>query len=151
MLRGKESNKDEQFVINLGKSLGIPAYTVQFETEKFAAENGISIQMAARELRYNWFEEIRKQHHLDYILTAHHKDDTIETFLINLIRGTGLNGLTGIAAVNGNIVRPLLPFTRNEILVFAVKNKIQWQEDQSNSSIKYILPKENNSKSWRAE
>jgi tRNA(Ile)-lysidine synthase len=141
MLRGKESNKDEQFVISLGKSLGIPAYTIQFETEKYATDNGISTQMAARELRYNWFEEIRKQHHLDYILTAHHKEDVIETFLINLTRGTGLDGLTGIPAVNRNIVRPLLPFSRNEILVFAVKNKIQWQEDQSNSSIKYVRNK----------
>ncbi len=141
MLRGKESNKDEQFVINLSKSLGIPAYTIQFETEKFATENGISTQMAARELRYNWFQEIRKQHHLDYILTAHHKEDVIETFLINLTRGTGLDGLTGIPEVNGEIVRPLLPFTRNEILVFASKNKIQWQEDQSNSSIKYVRNK----------
>ena len=141
MLRGKESNKDEQFVVNLGKSLGIPAYTIQFETEKFATENGISTQMAARELRYNWFQEIRKQQHLDYILTAHHKEDVIETFLINLTRGTGLDGLTGISAVNRNIVRPLLPFTRNEILVFAAKNKIQWQEDQSKSSIKYVRNK----------
>ncbi len=141
MLRGKESNKDEQFVIDLGKSLRAPAYSIRFETEKYATENGISTQMAARELRYNWFQKIRKKQHLDYILTAHHKEDVIETFLINLTRGTGLDGLTGIPAVNGNIVRPLLPFTRNEILVFAAKNKIQWQEDQSNSSIKYVRNK----------
>ncbi len=141
MLRGKESNKDEQFVIDLGKSLRVPAYSIRFETEKYATENGISTQMAARELRYNWFQKIRKKQHLDYILTAHHKEDVIETFLINLTRGTGLDGLTGIPAVNGNIIRPLLPFTRNEILVFAAKNKIQWQEDQSNSSIKYVRNK----------
>lgn len=141
MLRGKESNKDEQYVINLGKTFGIPTYTIRFETEKYALERGISTQMAARELRYNWFQKIRKQHHLDYILTGHHKEDVIETFIINLTRGTGLDGLTGIPAVNGNIVRPLLPFTRNEILVFAAKNKIQWQEDQSNSSIKYVRNK----------
>lgn len=141
LLRGKESKKDEQFVINLGKKLGVTTYTKKFETEKYAAEKGVSTQMAARELRYNWFQKISKKNKLNYILTAHHKEDVIETFLINLTRGTGLDGLTGILEINGNIVRPLLPFTRNDILVFAVKNKIQWQEDQSNSSIKYVRNK----------
>ncbi len=140
-LRGKESNKDEQFVLNLGEKLDIPTYSKKFETEKYAAKNGISTQMAARELRYNWFQKIIKKNKLDYILTAHHKEDVIETFLINLTRGTGLDGLTGIPEINGNIVRPLLPFTRKEILVFAAKNKIHWQEDQSNSSIKYVRNK----------
>jgi len=141
MLRGAESNKDEQFVINLGETLKVPAFTIKFETQKYAIENGISTQMAARELRYNWFEQLRNQYHLDYILTAHHKEDVIETFLINLTRGTGLDGLTGIPVINGTIVRPLLPFTRNELLVYASKNKIRWQEDQSNSSIKYVRNK----------
>lgn len=140
-LRGKESNKDEQFVKDLGEKLRISTFTIKFETEKYASENGISTQMAARDLRYNWFQKICEENNIDYILTAHHKEDVIETFLINLIRGTGLDGLTGIPEVNGNIVRPLLPFKRNDILVYATKNKLQWREDQSNSSIKYVRNK----------
>lgn len=141
MLRGKESNKDEQFVINLGEKLAIPTYTIQFNTKNYAEENGISTQMAARDLRYNWFQKLCKQNQLDYIITAHQKDDVIETVLINLTRGTGLNGLTGIPEVNKNVVRPLLLFSRNEILVHATRKKLQWQEDSSNSSIKYVRNK----------
>jgi len=122
-LRGKESNKDEEFVQELGEKLNIPVHTVKFNTEEYASEKGISTQMAARELRYAWFEKILTANNLDYIITAHHKDDVIETFLINLTRGTGLDGLTGIPEINGSIVRPLLPFSRNEILVYATKNK----------------------------
>ncbi|UMB53474.1 tRNA lysidine(34) synthetase TilS [Lutibacter sp. A64] len=140
-LRGKDSNKDELFVTELGKKLKIPCAVVKFDTENYAIEKGISTQMAARELRYNWFEKIMKENELDYIITAHHKDDIIETVLINLTRGTGLDGLTGIPEVNGPIVRPLLPFSRNDILIYATKNKIQWREDQSNSSIKYVRNK----------
>ncbi|SNR79263.1 tRNA(Ile)-lysidine synthase [Lutibacter agarilyticus] len=141
MLRGKESNKDEQFVKELGEKLAAPTYTIQFNTKTYAEENGLSTQMAARELRYNWFQELSKQHNLDYIITAHQKDDVIETFLINLTRGTGLNGLTGIPEVNKNVVRPLLPFNRNQILVHATKRKLQWREDSTNSSIKYVRNK----------
>lgn len=140
-LRGKESNKDEQFVKDLGEKLEAQTYTIQFSTKLFAKENGISTQMAARDLRYNWFQELSKKHHFDYIITAHQKDDVIETFLINLTRGTGLNGLTGIPEVNKNIVRPLLPFDRNDILVYATRKKLQWREDSTNSSIKYVRNK----------
>jgi len=140
-LRGKESNKDEQFVKNLGEKLGFSTFTIKFDTEKYATENGISTQMAARDLRYNWFEKICKKNDIDYIITAHQKDDVIETFLINLTRGTGLDGLTGIPEINGNIVRPMLPFDRNDILIYATKNKLQWREDKSNSSIKYVRNK----------
>ena len=140
-LRGKDSNKDEIFVTELGEKLRINCEVIKFETENYAVEKGISTQMAARELRYNWFQEIMQKNELDYIITAHQKDDIIETVLINLTRGTGLDGLTGIPEVNGFIVRPLLPFSRNEILVYATKNKIQWREDQSNSSIKYVRNK----------
>ena len=140
-LRGKESNKDEQFVKNLGEELGFSTFTIKFETEKYATEKGISTQMAARDLRYNWFEKICKKNDIDYIITAHQKDDVIETFLINLTRGTGLDGLTGIPEINGNIVRPMLPFDRNDILIYATKNKLQWREDKSNSSIKYVRNK----------
>jgi tRNA(Ile)-lysidine synthase len=141
LLRGKESNKDEQFVKNLGKELNIPTFTIQFETEKYALEKGISTQMAARNLRYAWFEKIRIENKLDYIITAHQKDDVIETFLINLTRGTGLDGLTGIPEINKNIVRPLLPFSRNDLIVYATRKKILWREDSSNSSIKYVRNK----------
>lgn len=141
MLRGKESNKDEQFVIELGEKLAAPTYSIQFNTKNYAEKQGLSTQMAARDLRYNWFQELSKQHNLDYIITAHQKDDVIETFLINLTRGTGLNGLTGIPEVNKNIVRPLLPFNRNDILVHATRKKLQWREDSTNSSIKYVRNK----------
>ncbi len=140
-LRGKESNKDEGFVIALGEKYQIPAFSIKFDTEKNAREKGISTQMAARKLRYNWFRSLCKQHKFDFVLTAHHKDDLIETFLINLTRGTGLDGLLGIPEINGHIVRPLLSFSRNDILIYATKKKVQWREDQSNSSIKYIRNK----------
>lgn len=140
-LRGKESNKDEEFVKALGAKFQVPTYAIQFNTEEYAAENGISTQMAARDLRYNWFHEIIEENKIDYILTAHQKDDVIETFLINLTRGTGLDGLTGIPEINGNIVRPLLPFTRNDILIYATREKLKWREDSTNSSIKYVRNK----------
>jgi len=140
-LRGKESNKDEQFVKELGVKLKVPTFTIQFDTEKYATKNGISTQMAARDLRYNWFDKVRVENDIDYIITAHQKDDVIETFIINLTRGTGLDGLTGIPEVNGNLVRPILPFDRNDILIYATKNKLQWREDRSNSSIKYVRNK----------
>jgi len=140
-LRGKESNKDERFVIQLGESLQIPTHTIVFNTDLYAKENGLSTQMAARELRYNWFQKLCKDEDLDFIITAHQKDDVIETFIINLTRGTGLNGLLGIPEVNNNVVRPLLSFTRQEILIYASRNKLQWREDSSNSSIKYIRNK----------
>lgn len=140
-LRGKESNKDEAFVVELGEKLMVPTFTKKFDTESYAAEKGISTQMAARELRYNWFSNIIAKNNIDYIVTAHHKDDVIETVLINLTRGTGLDGLTGIPEINGNIIRPLINFTRNEILVYATHKKLSWREDSSNSSIKYVRNK----------
>jgi len=97
--------------------------------------------MAARTLRYYWFEELKTQLGFNHILTAHHADDDFETFLINLSRGTGLDGLLGIPAVNEAIVRPLLPFTRDEIEAFAKQHKLQWREDSSNSSTKYLRNK----------
>jgi len=140
-LRGKDSNKDEQFVKELGIKLKIPTYTIKFDTISYAAEKGLSTQMAARDLRYTWFDKICRENNIDYIITAHHKEDVIETFIINLTRGTGLDGLTGIPQINGNVVRPFLIFDRNDILIYATKNKLQWREDQSNSSIKYVRNK----------
>lgn len=140
-LRGKESNEDEEFVKNLGEKLQIPTYSVKFETEAYATEKGISTQMAARDLRYDWFQKIAKENNIDYIITGHQKDDVLETFLINLTRGTGLDGLLGIPEIQGNIVRPFMVFTRNEILVYAAKKKIPWREDRTNSSIRYVRNK----------
>ncbi len=140
-LRGKESNEDEEFVKSLGEKLQITTYSNKFETEAYATEKGISTQMAARELRYNWFQKIAKENNIDYIITGHQKDDVLETFLINFTRGTGLDGLTGIPEIQGNIVRPFMIFTRNEILVYATKKKILWREDRTNSSIRYVRNK----------
>lgn len=140
-LRGVESDVDEEFVKNLGETLNISTFITTFETEKIAKEKKQSIQIAARELRYTWFNELLKKHHFNYVLTAHHADDNVETFLINLSRGTGLEGLTGIPTINKNIVRPLLIFSRDEILAYAKKHNIKWREDQSNASTKYLRNK----------
>lgn len=140
-LRGNDSDLDEVFVKNLGKNLAIKTHTTQFNTNKYATENKLSTQLAARELRYNWFNKLCDKHHFEYILTAHHADDNLETFLINLSRGTGLEGLTGIPAINGIIVRPLLSFSRDEILNFATKSNIKWREDESNAETKYLRNK----------
>jgi len=140
-LRGDESNADEKFIKTLGEKFHLETYIKQFDTEKFAKENKQSTQIAARNLRYTWFQELAEKHLFDYVLTAHHADDNLETFLINLTRGTGLDGLTGIPAVNGNIVRPLLSFSRDEIVRFATENTIDWREDKSNATTKYIRNK----------
>ncbi len=140
-LRGKESDSDEISVKNLGEKLNLQTFTVGFDTNYYAKENKLSTQLAARELRYNWFNELIETHQFDYVITAHHADDNLETFLINLSRGTGLEGLTGIPAINNNIVRPLLQFSREEIEQFAKDNAIQWREDASNASTKYIRNK----------
>jgi tRNA(Ile)-lysidine synthase len=140
-LRGKESDLDEAFVEKLGKEIKVPLFTTQFNTTQFSKENKQSTQIAARELRYNWFQKLAAQHAFDYILTAHHADDHLETFLINLTRGSGLDGLTGIPEINGNIVRPLLKFSRDDIMNFAKENQIDWREDKSNASTKYLRNK----------
>ncbi|PHR70331.1 MAG: tRNA lysidine(34) synthetase TilS [Lutibacter sp.] len=140
-LRKKESDLDEAFVNELANKLGVKLHTITFNTDDYASKNKLSIQMAARELRYNWFAEILEENTLDYVLTAHQKEDVLETFLINFTRGTGLEGLTGIPAINGQIVRPLLNFTRDEIHAFAIENNIEWKEDKSNASTKYFRNK----------
>ncbi|PCI06219.1 MAG: tRNA lysidine(34) synthetase TilS [Flavobacteriaceae bacterium] len=140
-LRNKSSDKDERFVIDTAARLNIPMFHISFETKTYAAKHQVSIQMAARELRYEWFRKISSENHYDYLLTAHHRDDVIETFLINFSRGTGLDGLTGIPTVNNEIVRPLLPFSRSHINVYAAKNKLTWREDKSNADTKYLRNK----------
>ena len=140
-LRGKESDADEYFVLELAKDWSVEVFIENFNTKQFAVDKKMSTQMAARTLRYFWFEELASQLGYDYILTAHHADDNFETFLINLSRGTGLDGLLGIPSINENIARPLLPFTRDTIEKFAKKQKLKWQEDSSNSSTKYLRNK----------
>ena len=140
-LRGKESDGDEMLVKEICQDGYIPYFIESFDTEKYSRDNKLSIQLAARKLRYDWFQELLSENQLDYLVTAHHLDDTIETFLINFIRGTGLEGLTGIPAENGKIIRPLLPFSREEIEHYATENKVQWREDSSNASDKYVRNK----------
>ena len=137
LLRGTESNLDQDFVEKLAQKLSISIFTKKFDTTKFAKESKQSIQIAARNLRYQWFNALVKEHHFDFIVTGHHADDNLETFLINLTRGTGLEGFLGIPPVNNNIVRPMLVFSRNEIETYAKENFIDWREDQSNATTKY--------------
>ncbi len=137
-LRGEGANLDEQFVKNLASKHDIPFYVSHFNTKEFASKNGISIQMAARELRYTWFEQIRKENNYDFIATAHHKNDVAETMLINLTKGTGLAGLHGISNKKGEIIRPILCFSRKEIDAYITKNNIEFREDKSNTDTKYL-------------
>ncbi|NVJ88278.1 MAG: tRNA lysidine(34) synthetase TilS [Flavobacteriaceae bacterium] len=140
-LRGIASDGDEIFVKKLSQKSSNQIFTAFFDTKTYATDNKISIQIAARELRYQWFQEIAKNHNFDYIATAHHADDNLETFLINLSRGSGLEGFTGIPSKNGNIIRPLLEFSRAEISNYATTNKLEWREDSSNAETKYIRNK----------
>lgn len=140
-LRGIESDEDEAFVKVKSEKLKVKSYFQRFETNEYAENQKLSIQQAARELRYNWFNELLETQGFDYLLTAHHLDDSLETFLINFTRGTGIEGLTGIPQVNGNIVRTLLGFSREEIENYAKENSIEWREDSSNASDKYFRNK----------
>lgn len=137
-LRGEESDDDQKFVEQYALDHNIPIHITRFDTEAFAAEHQMSIQIAARELRYSWFHQLLEQQFLDYILTAHHADDAIETFLINMTRGTGLEGLIGIPKQNGKIIRPLLPFSREELHQYILQTHTEWREDSSNASDKYM-------------
>lgn len=140
-LRGLESFGDQNFIQDYCDQNKIPVFVTQFDTEAFAKDYKLSTQVAARELRYSWFYELLEEKNFDYIATAHHADDNLETFIINLTRGTGLDGLTGIPEENDKIIRPLLPFSREEILKYAEENKIEWREDSSNASNKYLRNK----------
>ena len=140
-LRGLESNEDESFVEKLADKLSIPVFIKKFETKMYASENKVSTQVAARDLRYQWFNELQKEKSFDYILTGHHLDDDLETFFINLSRGTGLRGLDGIPPIINSVIRPLLNFSREEILQYAESKKLTWREDSSNSSRDYLRNK----------
>jgi len=136
-LRGTESDGDERLVGELARKYDVPLFKTSFETNDYAQENKISIEMAARDLRYQWFETIRSSHHFDCIAVAHHRDDQLETFFLNLARGTGLSGLTGMKPVNGKIVRPLLFASRDEIEKYRHENFLDFREDSSNQSLDY--------------
>ena len=140
-LRGLESFDDQRFIQDYAKDNEIPLFLTQFDTEAFANDYKLSTQVAARELRYNWFYELLETENYDYILTAHHADDNLETFLIHLVRGTGIDGLTGIPPQNGKVMRPLLIFSRSELEQYAKDNAIEWKEDSSNASDKYLRNK----------
>ena len=140
-LRGEESEGDQRFVEALSHQLSAPLAVKRFETKAYGKAHGLNTQLAARVLRYEWFETLRKEKGYDYVLTAHQANDSWETFLINTSRGTGLKGLLGIPAQNGAILRPLLPFSREEIHAFATENHICWREDSSNSSDAYTRNK----------
>ncbi len=140
-LRGVDSFEDQKFVQEYADKHDINLFLTHFDTESFATAYKLSTQVAARELRYHWFQEIIAAEQFDFILTAHHADDNLETFLINFSRGTGLDGLTGIPAQNENIIRPLLHFSRQEIEHYASQNNINWREDVSNASDAYLRNK----------
>lgn len=150
-LRGAESDGDEAFVSSLGEKYGVEVLVKQFDTEKYATENKCSIQVAARELRYNWFAELLQKFNTDFnpedvngqrattnlLLTAHHADDNVETLLMNFFKGTGIQGLHGILPRHNKLVRPLLFANKYELLAFASQHQLAYREDSSNASDKY--------------
>lgn len=140
-LRGEESQSDQQFVEQYCEVHDISRISGSFDTKAYAKDFKVSIQVAARELRYEWFDEQLVEKEYDYVLTAHNADDVVETFIINLTRGTGLEGLTGIAAVNEKVIRPFMIFSRKEITAYAELHSIEWREDSSNASDKYLRNK----------
>ena len=140
-LRAAESDKDEELVRKFASEHNIPFFTVRFETKTFAKKNRLSVQMAARDLRYKWFEEIRKENGYDLIAVAHNLNDNIETLLINLTRGTGLAGMAGMKPSSNNIIRPLLFATRRIISTYRDQHSIVFREDKSNADTKYIRNK----------
>ena len=140
-LRGEESNRDEAFVAELCRSLGVSFEVLHFDTEAYASEQKVSIEMAARELRYREFERIREARSLSAIVVAHHQDDAVETLLLNLIRGAGINGLTGMRVKNGYVVRPLLCLSREEILEYLDRLGQSYVTDSTNLTDEYARNK----------
>ena len=140
-LRADEAQRDEAFVKLLADEMEVPYHIIQFDTKNYATEHKISTQMAARDLRYNWFEELRQQHDYKCIAVAHHQNDAIETVLLNLVRGTGISGMHGILPKRGNIVRPLLFLSRQQIDQIIEESNFPFVEDSSNQSSKYARNK----------
>lgn len=137
-LRGEDSDGDQKFLEYLVNTLHCPIYVLKQNAKNYAKQHKLSTQVAAREIRYNWFEECLQNHKYDYLLTAHHADDNLETFFINTSRGTGIKGLTGIPEKRDYILRPLLNFTRKDISNYAKRKGISWREDLSNASDNYL-------------
>jgi tRNA(Ile)-lysidine synthase len=140
-LRGDEALADKEFCHQLAQQFRVKFHTIDFDTKAYAAAKKISIQMAARELRYQWFEQLKQQQGYDAIALAHHQNDAIETILLNLTRGTGIAGLHGILPKNGNLARPMLFLNRDEIQALIQQNKLKYVEDSSNASVKYARNK----------
>ncbi len=137
-LRGNDSDADEQFVKEYCEKNNLKFFSRSFNTQKYSEEKKVSIQMAARELRYAFFEELMKEYSFTFLFTAHHLSDNVETFLINLVRGSGISGLKGISEKKEKTVRPLLPFTKEEILNYARENSLDYRTDQSNYEDSYL-------------
>jgi len=140
-LRGKESDEDESFVKELAKKYQLKLHVKQFDTTSYSTENKISTQMAARDLRYAWFHDLLASENAKYIVIAHHSNDDVETFFINLLRGSGLKGLLGISEKTESVVRPLMVVSRAEIESYLNKNELSYRNDSSNASVKYLRNK----------
>ena len=140
-LRGKESDDDELFINKWCSEKDIKLYNKKFTTEDYCKNNKLTIQMGARELRYEWFSELIDKEKYDFIVTAHHIDDQLETFIINSIRGTGIDGLVGIPDKINKIVRPLLMISKDQIIEYSKVNKINYREDSSNDKEDYLRNK----------
>ena len=136
-LRGEESLRDERFACRQADAWGVKCFRVGFQTEAYARNKGLSIEMAARELRYGWFSRLVRQGDYGGIVTAHHGDDQVETVLLTWVRGGALEGLCGMKPRNGLVLRPLLPFSRQEIAAFAQERELRWVDDSSNASLDY--------------
>lgn len=140
-LRGQESYRDEYFVEKIAQEYGLEYVSANFDTKRYIIEESISLEMAARELRYAWFEKVRKKYKAERIAVAHHQDDSVETVLINLIRGTGIRGLTGIPPINGKVIRPLLSIYREDILQYISSKGLSFVEDSTNKEDLYVRNK----------
>lgn len=140
-LRNEESNRDFKFAHSQANARKIPFFHIDFQTNEYAEILGQSTEMAARELRYKWFAEIKQREKADFIAVAHHADDCIETFMINMSRGTGIKGLSGIKKIQGDIVRPLLDFTKKEIMEYVEENHLEYVDDSTNFESVYLRNK----------
>lgn len=136
-LRGEESDRDQAFAADMAQRLGVDFYSTDFQTTKYAQDKGISIEMAARDLRYEWFEKLRVTHQAQAIAVAHHRDDNAETILLNLLRGSGIRGLCGIRPRNGYVVRPLLQTGKEQILAYLKEENLSFVTDSTNMSDEY--------------
>lgn len=136
-LRGAEAGQDEQFVADACQTLAVPFFSKKFNTQEYASENRLSIQVAARELRYAWFSTLMDDNKFDYLATAHHVNDSLETVLLKWIHGSSLESFAGIPIRNQHVIRPLLFATRNQLSEFASENAIMWRNDSSNDADDY--------------